>query len=80
MDWEVKTYITGQAKHAGHKSLSSEFGRLTTDVISSIAFGIDAGCFRNPNSPFLMESKKALGRLETLPLAIKIFGLLGSMF
>ncbi len=29
----------------------SEFGRLTTDFISSCAFGIDAGCFEDPTYP-----------------------------
>ncbi len=51
----------------------SEFGRLTTDVISSCAFGIDAGCLKDPNSPFLVQAKKHFDNFEKIPMTFKIF-------
>ena len=51
----------------------SDFGRLTTDVISSCAFGLDSGCLRDENSKFLVEVKKVFEQFETLPLRFKIF-------
>ena len=53
-------------------SIGREFGRLTTDVISSCGFGIDAGCIRDEKSKFYVESKEAFDRFETPPLRLKI--------
>ncbi len=50
----------------------SEFGRLTTDVISSCAFGIDAGCIKDSSSPFLISTRKLFARLEKLPVKMKV--------
>lgn len=58
----------------------SEFGRLTTDVISSCAFGIDSGCLKDPSSPFLVETRKAFERLETLPTKLKAMMLVHTLF
>ena len=49
-----------------------DFGRLTTDVISSCAFGIDSGCIQDENSRFLIESRKIFDSMEKLPLRLRI--------
>ena len=51
----------------------SEFGRLTIDVISSVAFGVDTECLKNPNSPFLLETRRVFNQLENFPLSMKLF-------
>ena len=58
----------------------SEFGRLTTDVISSCAFGIDAGCLKDPNSPFLVQARKHFDIIESFPIKFKIFMFLIMLF
>ncbi len=53
--------------------ISFEFARLTTDVISSCAFGIDSGCLRDPNSPFLAAAKKYFDSVERFPTIYKLY-------
>ncbi len=52
--------------------INDEFGRLTLDVISSCAFGIDAGCLKDSSSPFLVNIRKTFHRFETFPTTVKV--------
>ncbi len=58
----------------------AEFGRLTLDVISSCAFGIDTGCLKDSSSPFLVETRKLFNRIETLPAKLKAILLVIMLF
>ena len=58
----------------------SEFGRLTTDVISSCAFGVDARCLKDPNSPFLVQTRKHFDKIEHVSMKFKIYMFLIMLF
>ncbi len=58
----------------------SEFGRLTTDVISSCAFGIDAGCLKDASSPFLVQTRKVFEGFEAISTRVKIIIFLVTVF
>ncbi|XP_025831658.1 probable cytochrome P450 6a14 [Agrilus planipennis] len=50
------------------------FGRYTTDVIGSVAFGIDCNCFKNPNTEFRTYGKKIFdtGLRDTIIELLKV--------
>ena len=52
--------------------INRDFRRLTTDVISSCAFGIDAGCISDENSKFYLSSKEVFDSFEESPVRLKI--------
>ncbi len=60
--------------------IHAEFGRLTTDVISSCAFGIDAGCLKDASSPFLVKTRKVFEGFEIASTKVKIIIFLVTLF